>query len=768
MPSLNRRTAICPSFEEDRQCGGGFEVELRPGASLHFSYRHGDRQCRPEGSVAGDGVEGICHLHDPSGDRQGLSVEAARIPFSVHPLVMVEHYRRNLGEHDVDDQAMSLERMDAYHPPLGSGQPCRLPENLFGHGQLADVVEMSCGIEVVEGVDAASELGCDGASHLCRAVHVGRQRRIAKPDDLEQLLGDCFGYCLVCGSHATICLSLPPHRRSGPGPDRGGSVCETELHHRQSPHDGRQIIAPVSLWARCGQVKACISLDRGNRPHRRVRLGGACCATINAMAWHGGEDDSLVLALRGVADALGGLSLIDGVGEGRRRDLQSAICGYLIPRLADPEAPLVVAVVGGSGSGKSTLVNSLARRRLSSSGPLRPTTVEPLAWAGAAIPPVLTGASSPVAAGRVVTDPPPAGGLVLVDTPPPSVVGAGGVPVAAAVLAVADACVFVASGIRYADAAGWDLIGAAVERNLYCVFVLNRMPQSGGTQEMLQRDLARQLVACGALQHADPGAVIGVAEGPILGDRGGLPPEWVTGLARELDALADPRVRGLTVRRAISGSLDRLEKGLQLVRGDLVEAMVEHLALLEAVEAPYRVAADDLVRELAEGDLAGCGGRRGLHPRDLAAVVARRAGKAARVAASAWEAHPAGAAIVGRHPELWVRRPETVVEATEKIDGWSRDLGALAGRSGRRGVMPGAGRKTARALGRMAVDPSFVPDGRWGHRRLPAGAATEARRGLAGVLQEILVGDAARFTEALGQPPGGALLTRLRLPEGDR
>ncbi|MDH3250273.1 MAG: 50S ribosome-binding GTPase, partial [Acidimicrobiia bacterium] len=58
-----------------------------------------------------------------------------------------------------------------------------------------------------------------------------------------------------------------------------------------------------------------------------------------------------------------------------RRDRVSALLRrYLVPRLADPEGPLLVALFGSTGSGKSTLVNSLAGRDVSIAGALRPTT----------------------------------------------------------------------------------------------------------------------------------------------------------------------------------------------------------------------------------------------------------------------------------------------------------------------------------------------------------------------------------------------------------
>jgi len=54
---------------------------------------------------------------------------------------------------------------------------------------------------------------------------------------------------------------------------------------------------------------------------------------------------------------------------------------YLIPRLDEPDAPVVAAVIGPSGTGKSTVVNSLANDRISDVGPLRPTTRSPVLWA---------------------------------------------------------------------------------------------------------------------------------------------------------------------------------------------------------------------------------------------------------------------------------------------------------------------------------------------------------------------------------------------------
>ena len=229
----------------------------------------------------------------------------------------------------------------------------------------------------------------------------------------------------------------------------------------------------------------------------------------------------MVPALRGVSDALGSFRLEHSGGDAGRRALRAQIRDYLVPRLLDPDSALVVAVVGGSGSGKSTLLNSVARRRISPSGPLRPTTTAPLVWSGEGLPPTLGGFPSLVAGRGLVADPAPPEGLILVDTPPPAVAGDDGRPAAIAVLEAADACVFVASGIRYADAAGWELIDVAARRHLPTLFVLNRLPAAPEIQHLLQDDFTRRLVARGVLADPGAGGVVGVAEGPDPpGERG--------------------------------------------------------------------------------------------------------------------------------------------------------------------------------------------------------------------------------------------------------
>src|SRR5687767_11471690 len=88
-------------------------------------------------------------------------------------------------------------------------------------------------------------------------------------------------------------------------------------------------------------------------------------------------------ALERTREALSGVRLgldLPGSDEGRlvRDALVAQIDDYLLPRLRQLDAPLLMVVGGSTGAGKSTLVNSLLGAEVSRAGVLRPTTRAPV------------------------------------------------------------------------------------------------------------------------------------------------------------------------------------------------------------------------------------------------------------------------------------------------------------------------------------------------------------------------------------------------------
>ncbi len=71
---------------------------------------------------------------------------------------------------------------------------------------------------------------------------------------------------------------------------------------------------------------------------------------------------------------------VQGAADARRArdDLVAQADDYLLPRLRQMDAPVLMVVGGSTGAGKSTLVNSLVGSVVSPAGVLRPTTRAPV------------------------------------------------------------------------------------------------------------------------------------------------------------------------------------------------------------------------------------------------------------------------------------------------------------------------------------------------------------------------------------------------------
>ena len=189
-----------------------------------------------------------------------------------------------------------------------------------------------------------------------------------------------------------------------------------------------------------------------------------------------------------------------GVAEARaeRRKLLSQIDDYLLPRLRQSGAPILVALVGSTGAGKSTLMNSLVGQQVSQTGIRRPTTNSPVLachpsdahwFAENVFLPTLPrvrqqGLAMPGRDGLLVLAA-SAGmprGIALLDTPDIDSVVAAHHEFAHQFLDASDLWLFMTSARRYADATVWELLQDARDRAAALAVVLSRVPPSAARQ----------------------------------------------------------------------------------------------------------------------------------------------------------------------------------------------------------------------------------------------------------------------------------------------
>ena len=446
------------------------------------------------------------------------------------------------------------------------------------------------------------------------------------------------------------------------------------------------------------------------------------------------------------------------LAEVRRRRAAIVAGQYLVPRLESDSDTIVVAVVGPSGGGKSTIVNSLARRRISDVGSLRPTTLEPVAWTDGEVPSTLDGLRSRVAGSLVDSLRPPPEGVVVVDTPPPEVVDDSGVSIVGQILEIADAVVFVAGANRYADAGGFALLELAAARRLPTVMVLNRLPQSSESHQAIAADFAAKLAARRLLPRPSADLVTTIAEGRVSSDTGALAPEVVASVAKDLEAMADPQSRPDIIAAVIAGSIRRLRDDLAVIRTHVFDRATRRVELLDPMRALYREEARRLVAEVLGGKFAGTSVAELVD--GLASAATRRAGLAARASAELW--HESEPAIVDPVPDLFGHGIETLQVAHERLEFWLSEVDGLPRRMSKRRIGARGGRRLAEFVRIASIDPRHIP-GRNVARRLAKipGLVESARERLADELRGILETDSLRFVERLGPAVAGIDLTEL-------
>jgi energy-coupling factor transporter ATP-binding protein EcfA2 len=383
----------------------------------------------------------------------------------------------------------------------------------------------------------------------------------------------------------------------------------------------------------------------------------------------------------------------------QRRKLLTQIDDYLLPRIRQSAAPVLVALVGSTGAGKSTLVNSIVGAQVSLTGIRRPTTNSPvlachpddIGWfAENVFLPTLPrvrqqGLAMPGRDGLLVL----AGnegmpkGVALLDTPDIDSVVAAHHEFAHQFLDASDLWLFVTTAGRYADAPVWELLRYAKERDAAIGIVLSRVPPRSRTE--LTKHFTAMLEANG-LGHADRFVI---PETIIVDEM--LPPaiygpirEWLQDTAlRE-----DRRVAVLT--QTMSGVLDTFRTRVPELASHLATQLTLRVQLRQAIEVSYSAALAEVDLATRNGsllrgetlarwqDFAGTGdllrtlqSRRrggGGHPRrrrisaraqalkaaiasGLQALIVSIGDRAADEAVARWHGIPAGAALLEQAPD---------------------------------------------------------------------------------------------------------------------
>ncbi|MFH9667182.1 ATP-binding protein [Streptomyces globisporus] len=310
-----------------------------------------------------------------------------------------------------------------------------------------------------------------------------------------------------------------------------------------------------------------------------------------------------------------------------RVELLAQLDDYLLPRLKDPEAPLLAVIGGSTGAGKSTLVNSLVGCRVSEAGVLRPTTRTPVLvchpddhhwFAGVRVLPQLTriwlppgqtpdpdGLDDLAARGedgeatlRVETALSLPRGLAILDAPDIDSLVVRNRVLAAELICAADVWVMVTTASRYADAVPWHLLRTAKEYDAALVTVLDRVPHQ------VIAEVSRQYAAL--LTRSGLGDVprFTIPELPEStgGGSGLLPASAVAPLRAWLAHRAqDPAARQQAVGRTASGVIESLNVRMPALASAVAAQYAASVRLTAAVDEAYGKEAARIRRRLKNG-----------------------------------------------------------------------------------------------------------------------------------------------------------------------
>ena len=452
-------------------------------------------------------------------------------------------------------------------------------------------------------------------------------------------------------------------------------------------------------------------------------------------------------AVRGLRDELAKTRLeleVPGAADARsaRNDLVAQADDYLLPRLSQMEAPVLMVVGGSTGAGKSTLVNSLVGSVVSPAGVLRPTTRAPvlachpddLHWfeGDRILPHVPRATGGPGAPGtlQLVTQATLPSGLALLDSPDIDSVLAENRALANQLLTAADGWLFVTTALRYADAVPWEFLRAARDRGTAMSLVLNRVPEDA------EREVASHMSEMMRTQSLDADLLV-VRE--VALEDGLIPREALAPVRRWLDGLAaDAQARADLIRRTLSGALASLPARAGTVERAVADQLSAAAELRAEIDLAYAGARREIEEALRSGsllrgevlerwhDVVGTGDvMRALQSRIGAArdrlksivtgkpgageelrvavehrleAVVRAAGeRAAERVARSWRERDAGRALLEATPGLDRAADQLRIETEEQVRAWQGFVMELVRREG-------ASKRTSARLASLGVN----------------------------------------------------------------
>ncbi|MDQ6525569.1 GTPase domain-containing protein [Nocardioides sp. LHD-245] len=412
---------------------------------------------------------------------------------------------------------------------------------------------------------------------------------------------------------------------------------------------------------------------------------------------------------------------VDALRVGREHIIEQ-LEDYIIPRLTEIDAPLLVVVGGSTGAGKSTLVNTLVGSRVTVPGLLRPTTRSPVLvhhpedgrWFGAdRLLPELARVQQPTTdqfAIQLVPSTAVPRGLAVLDAPDVDSVDERNRELAAQLLAAADLWLFVTSAARYSDQVPWEHLKNAVERNTAVALVLSRTPEEDVATVSVH--LARMMAARGLKDSP----LFAVPQGTVSDD-GLLPASYGTEIKGWLAALAgDAAAKRDVVNQTVAGavrtvtrkafpiadavsqqvgavgelltSADQVYDGAQtalltagadgtLLRGDLLARWQEFVGsgeLTRTLEAKVGFVRERLVNAIKgkpqQAERVGVAIEMGLQ-----ALVADHAERAAAAAAAVWREQSYGEALLRSTADDLTRAGRGLrSQAEQEIRGWHEEL----------------------------------------------------------------------------------------------